>query len=475
MISVENFIGNQWQSPRSKKYLKNLNPATGHLFSQIPDSTTEDVNLAVDAAQMAFSAWSKTTPKVRSEYLNKIAGLIESRIDEFAEMESQDQGKPVHLAKTMDIKRAILNFRFFANECLKQNSEVEVDASSTNYVIRKPVGVAGLISPWNLPLYLLTWKIAPAIAAGNTVVCKPSELTSMTAWLLADVILKSELPAGVVNMVFGDGPKAGEALVKHPKVPLISFTGGTQTGKRIYRESAENFKKLSLELGGKNPNLIFADCDFEKALEVTIRSSFLNQGEICLCGSRIYVEDSIYDKFLNAFVEKTKLLKVGDPKNPENFMGALISEAHLNKVLGFVKLAKNEGAQILTGGERMPGEGFFMRPTVIAGLRQDSACIQDEIFGPVVSVNRFSDEASAIELANGVHYGLSATVWTKDIEKAKRVASQLDAGTVWINTWLHRNLHMPFGGMKQSGLGREGGQHSMEFFTEMTTVCVSKD
>jgi acyl-CoA reductase-like NAD-dependent aldehyde dehydrogenase len=475
MISVANFIDNAWHQPKSNRRIENMNPASGEIFSSLPNSGKEDIDLAVTAAKVAFKTWSNLPAKERSFFLKKIADLIEARATEFAEMESRDQGKPITLAKNMDITRAILNFRFFAEECLSFDKEFREDDKSKNYVARKPVGVAGLISPWNLPLYLLTWKIAPAIAAGNTVVCKPSELTSMTAWLLCEVIEKSGLPKGVVNMVFGDGPNAGEALVKHPDVPIISFTGGTQTGRRIYQESAQHFKKLSLELGGKNPNLIFADCDLEKTINTTIRSSFLNQGEICLCGSRIYVEKKIEKEFLAQFIKKTEELIVGDPKDPKTFMGPVVSKMHLEKIESYIQKAKEEGGQIQTGGQRIGTQGYFLKPTIITGLQQNSACIQEEIFGPVVTVNTFETEEESIGLANDVRYGLSATVWSKDLVKAQRVAEHLDVGTVWINTWLHRNLHMPFGGMKESGLGREGGQYSMEFFSELTTICLSKD
>lgn len=476
---VQNFIGNQWVPPSSGNYLENLNPATAQLLSLIPDSQKEDVHMAVEAARKAFSSWSKTSRQERSQWLQKIADQVEKRIDEFALMESQDQGKPVSLAKNMDIHRVILNFRFFADEILRTTEESFNEVEAHNFVIRKPVGVAGLISPWNLPLYLLSWKIAPAIAAGNTVVCKPSEFTSMTAKLLGEVILQVGLPAGVVNLVFGLGPSVGEAIVQHPKVPLISFTGGTETGKRIYRESAENFKKISLELGGKNPNVIFADCDLDQAVKTSIRSSFLNQGEICLCGSRIYVEEKIAPQFLEKFVEATKKLKVGNPQQEGVDLGALVSKAHLDKVKSYIALAIDEGGTILCGGntpklEKPFDQGYFLEPTVITGLEQNSRCVQEEIFGPVVTVQTFKSEEEVIDLANGVRYGLSASVWTEDVNKAERVAAKLDVGTVWVNTWLLRDLRMPFGGMKHSGLGREGGQYSMEFFSELTTVCRKK-
>lgn len=473
---LENFIDNQWVQPVGSAYLNSMEPATGRILLPIADSALDDVNKAVVAAQKSFPLWSKTSSQERSQWLLKIAQGIEARLNEFAELESRDQGKPVWLAKEMDIPRAIHNFRFFAEEILKTDSEIYKTEKFKSRVHRKPVGVAGLISPWNLPLYLLTWKIAPAIAFGNTVVCKPSEMTSLTAGLLAEVIQQVGLPKGVVNFVFGLGAKAGEALVKHPHVPLISFTGGTATGKRIYRESAEHFKKLSLELGGKNPNIIFADADLEKAVAGTIRSSFLNQGEICLCGSRIYVEKTIASQFIEKFVDQVEKLKVGDPKNADSFLGALVSKEHLEKVQSYIEIAKAEGGKILTGGVRpeMPPElsgGYYLRPTVILGLKENSRCIQEEIFGPVVSISIFENEDEVIQMANQVVYGLSATLWTESSEKANRLAERLEVGTVWVNSWMLRDLRVPFGGMKHSGLGREGGGHySRDFFTEAMTI-----
>jgi aminomuconate-semialdehyde/2-hydroxymuconate-6-semialdehyde dehydrogenase len=479
LSKVQNLIDGRWEAPLTGSYLLNLNPATAEAFSEIPRSGEQDVDLAVRSAQNAFPGWSRMSLGDRAGYLYKMAKRIEERADEFAEMESRDQGKPVTLARRLDIDRAIHNLKFFADEILKSEKEFYQGPGFTSSVIRKPVGVAGLISPWNLPLYLLTWKIAPALACGNTVVAKPSEFTSMTAALLAEVSLEVGLPAGVLNIVFGLGSPVGEALVRHPKVPLISFTGGTATGRKIYRDSAEHFKKISLELGGKNANVIFADCDFGKMIETTLRSSFLNQGEICLCGSRIYVEEKLYSKFIEHFVAATKKLHVGDPSDPKTFMGALISEAHLEKVLSYIDHARSEGGQILAGGDRPElsgklAKGYFLNPTVIVGLEENSRCLQEEIFGPVVTISKFTSEKEVIEKANGVSYGLSATVWSQDLEKADRIAGELDVGTVWINGWLLRDLRVPFGGMKHSGLGREGGRYSIDFYTEPTTVVVKE-
>lgn len=477
LIKVQNLIDGRWEAPLTGSYLKNYNPATGEVFSEIPRSGVEDVDLAVRSAQLAFPGWSRMPIPERAGFLRKFAQAIEDRAREFAEMESRDQGKPVTLARKMDIERAIQNFRFFADEIEKDEKEFYLEKNFASEVLRKPVGVAGLISPWNLPLYLLTWKIAPALACGNTVVAKPSEFTSMTAHMLAEVAMQIGLPAGVLNLVYGLGSPVGEALVRHPKVPLISFTGGTATGRKIYRESAEHFKKISLELGGKNPNLIFADCDLEEAVSTTVRSSFLNQGEICLCGSRIYVEETIFPQFMEKFVAEVKKIKVGDPQDTKTFMGALISEDHLKKVQSYIEIAKADGGRIWTGGNRPELEdkfknGYFLNPTVISDLPHSSRCLQEEIFGPVVTVTSFKSDQEALELANGVSYGLSATVWSKNLDRAKKIAAHLDVGTVWINGWLLRDLRVPFGGMKHSGIGREGGKYSIDFYTEATTVVV---
>lgn len=437
-----------------------------------------DIHNAVENATAAFPAWAAYSPEERSKLLMKVADLIETRAQEFAEVESMDQGKPISLALKMDIRRVVQNFRFFAGAILHhENQSTQTDAQTLNVVLRKPHGVCGLISPWNLPLYLLTWKIAPAIACGNTVVCKPSEFTSMTANLLADVLNEAGLPPGVVNIVYGFGPEAGEALVRHPDVPVISFTGGSATGRHIIEASAEHFKKLSLELGGKNPNIIFKDCDLQQAVATSVRSSFLNQGEICLCGSRIYVEDAIYDQFMQQFTGEVKKLMVGDPASGETFMGPLVSKAHLEKVMTYVQSARDEGGKIWCGGAapEVPAafkDGYWFLPTVISDLPETSRCIQEEIFGPVVTVSRFRSFDEVLKKANGVKYGLSAQVWTKDLNTALKMSQGLQAATVWVNTWLERDLRVPFGGQKASGIGREGGRHSIEFYTEATTMCV---
>ncbi|KAK3578193.1 hypothetical protein CHS0354_015244 [Potamilus streckersoni] len=476
-LVIQNFINGKFVP--SKQFIDSYNPATGKVWAKIPDSDATDVDIAVTAADDAFPGWSATPIQQRSKILLKIADLLESRLDEFAVLESRDQGKPLSLSRTVDIPRAIYNFRFFATSVLHDlNRSSILDAvDAVNYTVRHPVGVAGLISPWNLPLYLLTFKIAPAIAMGNTVVAKPSEMTSVTAWKLCEIFNEAGLPPGVVNIVFGIGPKAGETIVKHPKVPLISFTGGTVTAEKLRLAAAPFCKKLSLELGGKNPAVIFSNTDLEKCVEVTIRSSFLNQGEICLCTSRIYVQREIYSKFVEKFVEAAKNLKVGDPMDQKTFTGALISKEHLAKVKSYVELAEKEGASILCGKEplELPEEnqgGYFMRPTVITDVKDDSRLITEEIFGPVTCILPFDTEEEVIRRANGVRYGLCATVWSSDVSTLHHVSQKLMVGTVWANCWLVRDLNMPFGGMKDSGIGREGANDSVEFFTEQKTICI---
>lgn len=470
---MKNFINGEFVAPRAGQYLDDIEPATGKVLTRIPDSDADDVDDAVKAAKKAFATWSKTTAEARSKILLKLADLIEKNLDELAEIESRDNGKPVSLAKRMDIPRAVANFRFFATAILHESTSAHVtDNVALNYTLRQPIGVAGLISPWNLPLYLLSWKIAPALASGNTCVTKPSELTPLTANALAELAVEAGVPPGVLNIVHGYGHRAGQAIVEHRDVPLISFTGGTVTGQKVAATAAPMFKKLSLELGGKNPNLIFADADLDDAIATSIRSSFWNQGEICLCGSRIFVERAIYDTFVERFVEATKKLRIGDPADAQTDVGAVISEAHLQKITGYIELAKQEGGTIVTGGNRLDRSGFFLEPTIITGLGCDCRVLQEEIFGPVVTVTPFDSEEEAIGFANSTRYGLSATVWTRDLQRAHRVAAALESGTVWINCWLLRDLRVPFGGAKDSGVGREGGFESLQFFTEAKNVCV---
>lgn len=473
VLKLGNFIGGKFVEPRNGAYFDDVNPATTEVLAEIPDSDSQDVDDAARAAKSAFASWSSTPAEQRSRVLLKIADLIERNLESLARLESEDNGKPLSLARRMDIPRAVANFRFFATAILHQSSEAHVtDSSALNYTLRQPVGVAGLISPWNLPLYLLSWKIAPALASGNTCVAKPSELTPLTANRLAELTLEAGLPAGVMNIVHGTGPKAGAAICAHPGIPLISFTGGTVTGAKVAAAAAPMFKKLSLELGGKNPNVIFADADLDDAIATSIRSSFWNQGEICLCGSRIFVERSIHDEFVERFADATKKLRIGDPLDAQTDVGALISAAHLEKVTGYIKLAREEGGTVVAGGNRVDRQGWFVEPTIITGLECDCRVLQEEIFGPVVTVTPFDGDDEAVRFANSTRYGLSATVWTRDLNRAHRVAAQLHAGTVWVNCWLLRDLRVPFGGMKDSGVGREGGFESLQFFTEAKNVCV---
>ena len=478
MEKILNYIDGQFAAPLANKYLDNYDPARGMVYNLIPDSDEGDVNNAVRAARSAFPSWSSMSTEKRSAILNRIADLIERDQDVLALAESIDNGKTVSSARSLDIPRASANMRFFATAILHFSSDAHITgADAVNYTLRSPLGVVGCISPWNLPLYLFTWKIAPALAAGCTVVAKPSELAPMTAFLFSKLCIEAGLPNGVLNIVHGSGAKAGQAIVENPNVAAISFTGGTHTGRKIASTAAPMFKKLSLELGGKNPNIIFADCDFQETLNVTIRSSFSNQGEICLCGSRILVENSLYDHFIDAFVERVRQLQVGDPLEASTDVGALISENHLNKVAGYIELARREGGQILTGGNRVTlggrcERGYFLEPTIITGLDQQCKTNQEEIFGPVVTVMPFDDEEHAIDLANESNYGLSATIWTENLKRAHRVSAHLNNGIVWVNCWLFRDLRTPFGGMKHSGMGREGGWEALRFFTESKNVCI---
>jgi aminomuconate-semialdehyde/2-hydroxymuconate-6-semialdehyde dehydrogenase len=472
-MQIANFINGEFVPPRSGAYFDDINPATAQVIAAIPDSDERDIDDAVRAAKAAFPAWSHTPAVDRSNLLLKLADLIEKNLDDLARLESIDNGKTISLAKRLDIPRAVANFRFFATAILHQSSDAHVmDAAALNYTLPQPLGVVGLVSPWNLPLYLLSWKIAPAIAAGNTCVAKPSELTPLTANRLAELSLEAGIPPGVINIVHGYGNNAGRSLTCHEDVAAISFTGGTVTGAAVAANAAPRFKKLSLELGGKNPNLIFADADLEDAIATSIRSSFWNQGEICLCGSRIFVERSIHDEFVSRFADATKKLRIGDPLDDTTDIGALISEAHLQKVLGYIELAATEGGTIVAGGHRVERPGYFVEPTIITGLGTDCRVLQEEIFGPVVTITPFDTEADALSFANSTRYGLSATIWTRDLSRAHRVAANLDAGTIWINCWLLRDLRVPFGGMKESGVGREGGFESLNFFTEAKNVCV---
>ncbi len=478
MQKIRNYINGELTEPLSAQYIDNVDPSRGRVYSLIPDSDERDVELAVAAAKAAFPEWSLTPKEKRSKVLLKIAALIEDNLDTLAKAESIDNGKTMALARTVDIPRAASNFHFYGTAILHYASHAHsMENTAINYTLRQPLGVAGCISPWNLPLYLFSWKIAPALAAGNCVVAKPSELTPMTAFLLSELCIKAGLPKGVLNIVHGYGHKVGNAIVAHKEIPLISFTGGTKTGAHIAGIAAPMFKKMSLELGGKNPNIIFADCDYEKRLSTTLHSSFSNQGQICLCGSRIFVERSLYEKFRKDFTERVKKLIVGNPFDEKTKIGAVVSKIHMEKILTYVELAKQEGGSILCGGKpaQLQGEwseGYFIEPTVIEGLPYNCRTNQEEIFGPVVTIMPFDTEEEVMTYANSTIYGLASTVWTQDISRAHRVAQNLHSGIVWINCWLLRDLRTPFGGVKSSGVGREGGFEALDFFTEPKNVCV---
>ncbi|MDX2114750.1 MAG: aldehyde dehydrogenase [Planctomycetota bacterium] len=488
MVDVRNFIGGQFVASAGGRTLDNIEPATASHLGTIPDSDESDVRSAVDAAARAFPAWSATPVADRARILARVADLIDRDLEALARDESIDTGKPISLARVMDIPRAAANFRFFAGAALHWRSEshrTELPAApgapraiALNHTLRQPLGVVALISPWNLPIYLLSWKIAPAIASGNTCVCKPSELTPVTAHRLAGLLAEAGLPPGVVNIVHGTGRRAGAPLVVHDRVKAISFTGGTSTGRDIAAAAAPAFKKLSLELGGKNPTIIFADAPLHSVIPQAVRAAFTNQGQVCLCGSRIYVERSIYDAFAPRFTAAVRALRLGDPLDDATQLGALVSAAHRAKVASYVEIARAEGGRLLTPDPAAPLDlpdrcrrGFFHPPVVIEGL--DNACRtqQEEIFGPVVTLTPFDSESHAIELANQSRYGLAASVWTSDAARAQRLAERLEAGMVWINCWLVRDLRVPFGGVKDSGVGREGGEDALRFFTDSKNVC----
>ena len=478
MIRIANYINGQYQAPLTNSYIPNYNPSDGAIYGDIPDSDASDVQAAYKAAETAFPEWSTSTLEERSKIMLRIAELLDENLQKFAEAESKDNGKPVSLAKVVDIPRAASNFRFFGNAITQFSSESHESTglNAVNFTLRQPIGVVGCISPWNLPLYLFTWKIAPAIAAGNCVVAKPSEVTPMTAYLLGEICTQAGLPEGVLNIVHGLGGSTGQAITEHPKIKAISFTGGTATGAHIARIAAPMFKKLSLELGGKNPNIIFADCDYDDMLQTTVRSSFANQGQICLCGSRIFVEASIYEKFKTDFVEKVNALKVGHPSKEDTNIGALVSKSHLEKVKSYIDIAKSENGKVLAGGEEVTVDGFengyYLAPTVIEVSSDECRVNQEEIFGPVVTIMPFTSEDEVLQMANKVKYGLSATLWTNNLKRTMRMSQSLQAGIVWVNTWMMRDLRTPFGGVKESGVGREGGFEALRFFTEPKNVCI---
>ena len=474
---LKNYIDGNFVESNDSESMNNLNPATGEVISIIPLSKKSDVEIAVTAAKRAQENWAGLSIEKRASYLEKIADELEANIEKIAELESKDTGKPITLARNVDATRSVANFRFFAEAIKTLPAETHEMPDATNYTLRKPVGAVGLITPWNLPLYLLSWKVAPALIMGNTIIAKPSELTPMTADYLAKTIHKVGLPKGVFNLIHGLGKDAGQAIVENPSIGAISFTGGTETGKQVARAAAPLFKKISLELGGKNSSLIFSDCDFEKTIAGVARAAFLNNGQVCLAGSRVLIEETIFERFSERLVQKIAEMKIGDPMHPDTELGSLVSMEHLNKIEKYIKLGVEEGGIILHGGKipKMTDyfkKGAFIEPTVIKNVETNSRISTEEIFGPIVTLHSFKNEEEVISIANDVDYGLAASVWTQDIEKAERVSSALETGMVWINTWLHRDLRVPFGGVKASGVGREGGRYSLEFFSETQNICI---
>ena len=476
MIKIKNYINGKLSEPSDKKYLDVFNPSNGKIYAQCPNSSKIDLDAAIQSSEKSFSAWSGLDQSDRSEFLFKIADLIERDSDELAKAESIDNGKPYKLSKSLDIPRSVKNLRFFASMANSLEAESYHKENIISHIIRQPLGSVGTISPWNLPLYLFTWKIAPALVSGNCVIAKPSEITPYTAYLFSKICIEAKLPAGTLNILHGNGKTIGREIVRHKKIKAISFTGGTKTGKEIAREASVSLKKINLEMGGKNPVIIFDDCNYDKMMDSLLKSSFLNQGQICLAGSRIYVQKTIYKKFKKDFISRVKKLKIGDPFDSKTDQGAIVSIEHLNKISKYVNHAIKEGGQIVVGGDipTVNGEcasGWYFSPTVIEQLSQDSILNQEEIFGPVVTLSEFDQENDAIEMANNTSYGLASIIWTEDVDRAHKLAEVVESGLVWVNCWLERDLRTPFGGIKNSGFGKEGGKYALDFFTEPKNIC----
>ena len=476
MVEIHNYINGQLSEPSDKEYLDVYNPSNGSIFAKCPNSTKEDLDLAVAASNSSFSSWASLKQRERSDYLLKIAELINRDLEKFAKGETIDNGKPYSLSKSLDIPRSIKNLVFFANLASEIEEESYHQENIISQIRRQPLGVVGTISPWNLPLYLFTWKIAPALVSGNCVIAKPSELTPYTSFLFSKACIEAKLPPGVLNILHGEGLTIGREIVRNSSIKAISFTGGTKTGKEIAIEASQSLKKVNMEMGGKNPVLIFNDCHYENMIESLIKSSFLNQGQICLAGSRIYVQEGIYEKFKADFINKINDLIIGNPFDPQTDQGAIVSKQHLEKISKYVDYAIKEGGEIISGGEipKLDEEyssGWYYKPTVIEGLPQNSRLNQDEIFGPVVTLSKFNDDDEVIKMANNTTYGLAAIIWTEDINRAHKLAELVESGLVWVNCWLERDLRTPFGGIKNSGFGKEGGKYALDFFTEPKNIC----
>ena len=475
MIEIKNYINGELL--KSKNNINVFNPSTGHVYAQCPNSDENDLEIAIKGSEKAFSKWASMEQTDRSNFLIKIATLLENNLDKFAEAESLDNGKPLKLSKKLDIPRSIKNLNFFASIANDLELESFINGKVKNHILREPLGIVATISPWNLPLYLFTWKIAPALAMGNCVIAKPSEITPYTAYLFSQICIEAKLPKGVLNILHGEGTKIGEEIVKHNKIKAISFTGGTKTGKKIADRASKTLKKISLEMGGKNPVIIFDDCDYNRMINSLLKSSFLNQGQICLAGSRIYVQEGIYDKFKKDFISRIEKLNIGDPFKNDTDQGAIVSSEHLNKIIKYIEYAKKEGGKILIGGStpNLTTElisGWYFYPTVIENLPQSSKLNKEEIFGPIVTLSKFKNKEDAIKMANDTDYGLASIIWSNNISKANQLATVLESGLVWINCWLERDLRTPFGGIKNSGYGKEGGKYALDFFTEPKNVCI---